>query len=273
MKKECKYLPYEQCNRLTPIKGKNGEVFECFQKDDKTGCELKSCKSQSKENCGGFIPHSEYEKCVLNSKKNECEIDSCLDHSSDNFGDFIPNDKSKKCTESESGCFLEYKECEEFKNGECSNFNPYSYDNCENGEGNTCKLVSCESFDKNQCQTFKSKNEYAQCINLEGSCEIKYCDELNSTLCDKFLTDDLNFRCVAKGKKCTSQEKDCSEIPVKYCKDGEYKRSSDNKICVLNDKKDKCILKGTEDGSQILYMIISLAIFIFAILFLIKILI
>ena len=179
-----------------------------------------------------------------------------------------------KCTESESEnrCILKYKECKEFKNGECSNFNPYSYSNCENGDEGTCKLVSCNSLDKDQCQTFKPI-DYSQCINLGESCELVYCEDLNSTQYDKFLTNDLNFRCVAKDKRCASKEKDCSEMPVKYCEDEEYIRYSDNKICVLNDKKDKCILKGTEDGSQILYIIILLAIFIFAFLFLIKILI
>ena len=103
--KECKDLPYELCNTLTSIEGENGEVFECFQKADKTGCELKSCKAQSKDNCGGFIPHKASEKCVLNSQKSECEIVSCSDHSSGNCGDFISNDKSMKCTEDGNQCF------------------------------------------------------------------------------------------------------------------------------------------------------------------------
>ena len=273
--KECQELEYSHCQRFPSYEGKNGEIFECVGKSDKSGCEIKSCKGQSKDKCGDFIPYSEDQKCMLNSKTNECEIVSCNEYNPNKCEEFIPNKKSKKCIKNENSepvsCTMEFKRCDEFKNGECINYYPWSGlssedESCMDGEKNKCSLTSCESFSTNQCQNFKSNEEYEQCINTGKSCQLVQCEDLSSNQCNKFLTENLNFKCISKDNGCIPEEKECSELPIMYCKEEEYKMKKDNKICVLNDKGDKCKVKGTTEGSQKIRLEL-LTIFIFALLF------
>ena len=56
MKKKCEEIPYDYCSWLDEIEGEDGEIFECFNKANKSGCESKSCKSQSTAKCKEFIP-------------------------------------------------------------------------------------------------------------------------------------------------------------------------------------------------------------------------
>ena len=87
-------MPYEYCSSLSPTTSKDGTVFQCTKKADKSGCELQSCKGQSTNNCGNFIPYSNDQKCVLNSQKNQCEIKSCYDYDSNECENFTPNDNA-----------------------------------------------------------------------------------------------------------------------------------------------------------------------------------
>ena len=255
--KECKDVSYEYCNEIPSIISEDGTVFECTKKADKSGCELQSCKDQSTNNCGNFIPHSDDQKCVLNSQKTQCEIKSCSGYNSNECGNFTPNDKSKKCYDSGSGCEITYKNCEEFSSTECENYYPYSNGNgeqsCMPAQNGKCSLVSCESLKASECQNFRPNSEYKQCINIKNSCQLLYCDDLSSSDCGKFITDNLSFKCVAKNNRCISQEKECSELPVEYCTDEKYERD-DGVICVLNEKKNKCKVEGTPDGSQQIYL-------------------
>ncbi len=134
------------------------------------------------------------------------------------------------------------------------------------GEKNKCSLTSCESFSTNQCQNFKSNEKNEQCINTGKSCQLVQCKDLSSNQCNKFLTENLNFKCISKDNGCIPEEKECSELPIMYCKEEEYKMEKDDKICVLNDKGGKCKVKGTTEGSQKIHFEL-LTIFIFALLF------
>ena len=257
IQKECKDVPYEHCSSLSPITSEDGTVFQCTKKADKSGCELQSCKDQSTNNCGNFIPYSEDQKCVLNSQKAQCEIKSCSEYDTNECENFTPNNKSKKCYKSGSRCQITHKNCEEFSSTECENYASY-YDgdwekSCMPAQNGKCSLVSCESLQASECQNFRPNDEDGQCINIKNSCQLLYCDDLSSSDCGKFITDNLSFKCVAKNNRCISQEKECFELPVEYCTDEKYERD-DGVICVLNQKKNKCKVEGTPDGSQQIYL-------------------
>ena len=200
LSKECKDIPYGECERINPATGENGEKFDCVGKADKNGCQLVSCKSQPKEKCQEFIPKNEDEKCVLKSDENKCELITCSGQKSNECGEFIPNNKSKKCMkkEDEDRCDLVYKQCNEFKNNECNDYNRWadenSYDQmCMPGENNHCSLRSCESFNVNQCQDFIYDTDEKLCINTGKSCELVACDDLSSNQCNIFPTENLEY--------------------------------------------------------------------------------
>ena len=132
-------------------------------------------------------------------------------------------------------------------------------------ESGKCSLISCEDFDPNECQNFES-NEETQCINIDGQCKLVDCTELPGNQCNKFQTQNLPYRCISKNNKCDYEEKQCSELPIEFCRNEAYERVTDKQICVLNDKKDKCEVKGTPDGSQQI-KISLLIIFIVSLLF------
>lgn len=269
--KECEDLPYRSCSMLSSFT-RNGVVYDCIKKADKSGCEAKSCQAQPIDKCGDFIPINEYEKCVLNSEKTKCEIKSCADYDPNECAQFTPNQKSKKCYKDEQTnlCTIGFKKCSEFNNNECTDYEPNSnegnYDqSCMPGDNNICTLLSCDSFAATECNKFEVNNDYQQCLNIGTSCKLVECEDLPSDQCNKFITENLNYKCISKDNECIPVEKECSELPVSYCKEKEYEMEDDT-ICVLNDKKDKCKVKGAADGSQQLHMAF-LTIFIFALLF------
>ena len=117
------------------------------------------------------------------------------------------------------------------------------------GKSGTCSLISCEEFDPNECQNFGSKKE-TQFLNIDGKCKLVDCTQLPGNQCNKFQTQNLLYKCISKNNICYIEEKQCSELPIEFCRNEAYERVTDKQICVLNDKKDKCKVKGTPDESQ-----------------------
>ncbi len=128
---------------------------------------------------------------------------------------------------------------------------------------NNCTYTSCEKLDKNKCQSFNTRNwDEELCVNLGSGCELVECGNLKSNQCSLFPTGKLSYKCISKGEGCELKEKECSELPVEFCKEKEYERD-DEQICVLNDKKDKCTVKGASQQIHIGFLTIS----IFSLLF------
>lgn len=73
--KECVEYSYISCKQYNYNNyNSNEEKEECVQKQDKSGCELRSCSKMDITKCGEFIPINKNEKCVPNSGNTKCEI-------------------------------------------------------------------------------------------------------------------------------------------------------------------------------------------------------
>ena len=254
-KKKCEEYSYLSCKNFNWYNYNSGEENEeCVQKEDKTGCELKSCAKMATNECGKFIPMNNDEKCILNSSGNKCEIQKCSEQDENSCNSFIPNDKSKACSKVGNECELKSKQCSDFSVDEC-----YYYDidlleedeenpnSCiPNSNNNGCELKHCEDLNPNECSKFKPiYDDEVQCISIGGKCQLLTCENLPNSECNKFITNNLEYACIPGGSGCIIKDKGCSELSVNFCKSPFHLENGEE--CVLNNDGTGCMIKR---GSQ-----------------------
>lgn len=250
--KECVEYSYISCKQYNYNNyNSNEEKEECVQKQDKSGCELRSCSKMDITKCGEFIPINKNEKCVPNSGNTKCEIQKCSEQTS--CDSFIPNDLSLKCSQGEGQCELKAKECKELPVDQCNlydiedthedgNEDEENPKNCVPNENNDgCELKLCSDLNKNECNKYKPIYEdELQCISRGNGCQLATCTDLSSTECASMFTDNLEYKCVPDGGRCKEEEKQCSEMPVGICRGGHRMKNGDE--CIFNAEKNKCMI-------------------------------
>ena len=250
--KKCEEYSYLFCNNFSWNNyNSDGELERCMQKEDKTGCELKSCANTDINQCGKYIPMNSGEKCALNAAGNKCEIQKCSGQNANSCNSFIPNDKSKKCVNVDDHCEIKIKQCSEFSVDECYLYdidsleededNPNSCIPKANNEG--CELKHCGDLNPNECSKFKPIYEdELQCISRGSGCQLVPCTKLTNTECSNFISTNLEYNCIPKGTGCVEKIKECSELPISFCKNTYYYENGDQ--CILNNDGTRCMIKG-----------------------------
>ena len=250
--KKCEEYSYFSCKDYN-WNNYNSDVDkeECVQKEDKTGCELKSCTNMAINECEKFIPVNEDEKCLLNSAGNKCEIQKCSEQNENSCNAFVPNDKSKKCANDGVGCQLTNKQCSDFSVDECyyydletlveDEMNPNAC--LPNSNNNGCELKHCGDLNSNECSKFNPKyDDDLQCISIGNQCQLIPCESLANNECSKFKTDNLSYKCIPGESGCMTENKECSELPASFCV-SPFQYENGQK-CVLNNEGTGCMLKG-----------------------------
>ena len=248
---EYSYFTCMQYNNRNSNDNSPSEREVCLPKEDKSGCELKSCKSMPTEDCGKFIPMNPDEKCVFNSQGNVCEIQTCSGQEG-NCNSFIPNDKSKKCAEEGDECQIKENQCKELSADNCYYYDIETLEEDEenphacipNEQKNECELKLCEDLNVGECNKFKPLyDDEIQCIARGDKCQLVACINLTNSECSNFVTNNLEYKCVPNGNVCIEQKKECAELPINICM--EY-----GEECYLDGKTGKCMVKTTPDSED-----------------------
>ena len=166
VEKECKDMPYDDCrsyySRSEEIKKLEPK---CVKKEDKSGCELKSCYFLNSNECSEFkFENYELKICAPNDDNNGCKIKECTDIPKGNcnaFNDYFTNSQKIKCIEPEEetelNCQEENKSCEEFDHNHCENFinegADFYFDNLRDfkrcipkADNTSCEIKRCSEF-------------------------------------------------------------------------------------------------------------------------------
>jgi hypothetical protein len=95
-------------------------LFNCFLKDDYSGCVEKECKDMEPYNCHEFISKDNLKKCIVNPQSEKCQLFTCSELNK-NFCHEFGYVNDKYCIQTEKGC--ELKTCEESSEN-CGAFYP-----------------------------------------------------------------------------------------------------------------------------------------------------
>jgi len=260
--KECEDMPYDECKSYYPQSEEIRELeAKCVQKEDKSGCELKSCY---------FL-----KICAPNDDNSGCEIIQCSDIPKGNynaFNDYFSSSNENKCIEpkeeTEPNCQKVSKSCEEFDHKYCENFSTFDmgmdernefsfrytrdFKRCIPKSDNTnCEIKRCSELSINDCNRFNTLNyldHTEQCIAKKDNsgCEIKECEEMPTDECGLITNKNFFWKCEKENDKCVVKIKGCSEIPLLYC---EISNEIGNN-CHLDKSKTKCLSENDEDKDE-----------------------
>ena len=122
-----------------------------------------------------------------------------------------------------------------------------------NSDTGGCIEKACKDLTSNLCKYFRPKNEDEICASKSGNdgCEIKTCSELSSDKCNEFIPHDsyYEYKCVKNGDVCQMTRKACEDYKKEddcdryYSDDREYR-------CVYDDATQKCKEKKCEELSK-----------------------
>ena len=276
-------MPYDDCrsyySRSEEIKKLEPK---CVKKEDKSGCELKSCYFLNSNECSEFkFENYELKICAPNDDNNGCKIKECTDIPKGNcnaFNDYFPNSQKIKCIEPEEetelNCQEENKSCEEFDHNHCENFinegADFYFDNLRDfkrcipkADNTSCEIKRCSELSQNDCNRFNTLDylEHTQlCIAKKDNsgCEIKDCEEMPPNECGLITNKDFIWKCEKENDKCIVKVKECYEMPLKYC--GNLHKLG--KICHFSKSKNKCLSENDEENESNEKKLIKLSLFL-----------
>ena len=258
----CKSSSSKYCTRIPDSK----EGKHCLPKDDKSGCEYKSCEDL-KSNCEKFYSGNEDEICTLNPTTKKCELKSCSSLTS-NCGQLIPFFPYQKCgLISEAQCGITSKDCSELDSDYC---NYYSSSGSEDDIGKKCvpdssngkcKKSSCEELSKTECNKFIPGTVGEVCAPFGDKCKIQTCSDFSADICEKVEFEDPSSKCVKSGTSCTFSS--CNEMSASECgnfiplnklykcyKPENYNGCTTGYKECSEFSKDECNLFNTEDNLE-----------------------
>ena len=184
-------MPYDECDSYHYQSEEEKLEAKCTQKEDKSGCTLKSCYYLNSNECSDYkFKKYELKICGQNEDNSGCKIIQCKDVPKGNckeFNDKFSGSNIMKCVEpedeNESNCLEVYKSCEEFDYNNCIDFHPES-----------------KEF------YFEYNKDFKRCIPKSDNtnCEIKRCSELSPSECSRFNMNpnlDHTQQCMLKKDK------------------------------------------------------------------------
>ena len=282
-KKDCsEFTDSNSCNYHEP----NDENKKCRFIQDKCEEQYKTCElyndkesQKTKEECEKIIPYKngyssvdEDSKCVFDTDSNcvrktkECsEMGNnynCYGHKIDN--EHVCTLDNNECKQVYTSCSGYNKETDKTAEGckalKIYNSNGYiDYSKKCIFEDNTCKdktLEKCEDYEtgKNENYCTHISNSYSNCIFKNNQCVKEYYDcpedyeEVTEEVCKSITPWTEYYKCSydEKTKKCTRQNKECSEFKNSdyyyYCDiHGVPSEDKENKKCFFENSK--CIEK------------------------------
>ena len=248
---------YLTCNNLAT----SNPLFNCFLKDDYSGCVEKECKDMEPYYCQEFISKDNLKKCIVNPQSEKCQLFTCSELNK-NFCYQFGYVDDKFCIQTEGGG-CELKTCEESSNN-CGVFRPKGNKYCvykKNSDGSIsgCEYKSCEELSSGNCNSiffssFGNNIDYdAVCAdNNDGHCVTKNCSLLTEN-CENLILENPGYKCISDGNgKCFPTKKNCEEIDRFRC--SSYMKSDEDmdlrRLCIKNTDNTSCILRSCEDLSS-----------------------
>ena len=182
-------------------------------------------QDEDQEDCLYLSTSESGKSCFYDSEKGGCVEKPCKELTSNlckYFQIYIPDEK---CVSKSGNDGCEIKTCSELSSDKCNEFIPhenYYYYKCAK-IGDACQLIlkTCEDYKKDECDRYYSDDREYRCVYDDAAqkCKEKKCEELSKTECSKFKIwpnseNDQNLgTCTPFGDKCKIQK--CGDFTSK----------------------------------------------------------